>query len=226
MAKLFLLRHIKSVWNEENRFTGQTDIPLNQKELGDAKVLASKIAKLKIDKIYSSALFRNQDTISRILQNINDKYLVFVHLDEGLMKDWGNYKSINKKEFPVYVTEALNERYYGKLQGLNKKEVMKKYGEAKVQLWRRSYDIAPPGGESLKDVEKRTTKFFNKYIKRDLLLGKNILIVGSHNPLRAIIKLIEKISEDDIINMEVPYGGFMEYELNKLLKVTNKKILK
>jgi 2,3-bisphosphoglycerate-dependent phosphoglycerate mutase len=141
------------------------------------------------------------------------------------MEKWGNYEKLNENNIPIYVSEKLNERYYGKLQGLNKDETKKKYGEEKVRLWRRSYEVAPPTGESLKDVMKRTIPFYKKYIERDLKSGKNVLIVASHNSLRAIVKYIEKISDKDIINLEIPYAGLIEYDFDEFLKLKNKKIL-
>ena len=99
---------------------------------------------------------------------------------------------------------------------------MQKYGQEKVHLWRRSYKVAPPGGESLADVCKRTTSFYKKYIEKDLKDGKNVLIVASHNSLRAIIKYVENISDEDIINLEIPYGGIVEYELDETLKIREK----
>ncbi len=225
MAKLFLLRHLKSQWNEENRFTGQMDVPLAESEIYKAKELAEKIFQFRIDKIYTSSLFRNQDTTARIFEYGNVKYPVFIHLDGGKMKKWGNYIDISENDVPVFVTEKLNERYYGKLQGESKKEAIKKYGAEKVHLWRRSYNLAPPAGESLKDVVKRTTRFFKKYVEKDLKAGKNVLIVASHNSLRAIVKHLEKISNKDIINLEIDYGGLLEYEIDGSLKIINKKIL-
>ena len=139
------------------------------------------------------------------------------------MKDWGHFIDISINDIPVFVTEKLNERHYGKLQGENKEEMIKKYGEEKVRLWRRSYNIAPPAGESLADVYKRTNLFYGKYIKKDLKLGKNVLIVASHNALRAIAKYIEKISNEAIINLEIPYGGLIEYEFDDNLIMKNKK---
>jgi 2,3-bisphosphoglycerate-dependent phosphoglycerate mutase len=100
---------------------------------------------------------------------------------------------------------------------------MEKYGKEKVKLWRRSYKIAPPGGESLKDVVKRTVPFYKRFIESDLKKGKNVLIVASHNSLRAIVKYVEKISDDDIINVEIPYAGLIEYDFDKSLKLRNKK---
>jgi len=225
MPKLVLLRHIKSQWNEENRFTGWMDVPLDENETYKAKELADKIFQFKIDKIYSSPLFRNKDTVSRIFEYGNKKYPIFLHLDKGKMKDWGHFVDISEDDVSVFVTEKLNERYYGKIQGENKESAMKKYGEEKVHLWRRSYKIAPPGGESLADVYKRTIPFYRKYIERDLKEGKNVLIVASHNSLRAIVKYVENISDDDIINVEIPYSGLIEYEFDDNLNLKNKKIL-
>lgn len=211
MAKLFLLRHFKSQWNLENRFTGWVDVPLIKENPNKIKEISREIFKNKIDAIYSSPLFRNQDSVVKILDYVPGKYPVFIHLDKGKMKKWGNFREINKNYIPVYISENLNERYYGKLQGQNKKEVMKKYGADKVHLWRRGFKNAPPEGESLEQTYKRTIPFFKKYIEKDLKKGKNVLIVASHNSLRALIKYLEKISDKDIINIEVDYGGLINY---------------
>ncbi|MFH1967758.1 MAG: histidine phosphatase family protein [bacterium] len=212
MAKLFLLRHLKSQWNEDNRFAGWTDGPIAKKESVKALELANEIFKGGIDVVYTSPLFRNQDTVARIFECVEYKYPFFIHLDNGKMKKWGNYTDISANDTPTYVSENLNERYYGKLQGLNKKETIKKYGEEKVRLWRRSYDIAPPGGESEKDVYKRTTPFFKKYIEKNLEKRENVLIVASHNSLRAIVKYIESIPDEKIIDLEIPFGALLKYE--------------
>lgn len=215
MARLFLLRHIKSKWNEENRFAGWTDGPLARNEIYKAGEIAKKIFQFKIDKIYSSSLFRNEDTIARIFEYDDKKYPFFVHLDKGKMRDWGNFIDISTDDVPVFITEKLNEKYYGKLQGENKNKAIKKYGQKKVRLWRRSYNVAPPGGESLASVYKRTVPFYRKYIEKDLRRGENVLIVASHNSLRSIVKYLEKISNNDIINLEIPYGGLMVYNFTK-----------
>jgi 2,3-bisphosphoglycerate-dependent phosphoglycerate mutase len=224
MPKLFLLRHIKSQWNEENRFTGWMDVPLDENEIPKAKELADKIFKYKLDKIYTSALFRNMDTIARMFEFGNKKYPVFIRLDKGKMQKWGHFIDISEDDVSVFVSESLNERYYGKLQGENKDTAIKKYGEEKVHLWRRSYDIAPPGGESLKDVYKRTIPFYKKYAEKDLRSGKDVLIVASHNSLRSIAKYIENISDKDIINYEIPYGGLIGYEFDSMMKPGSRKI--
>ncbi len=187
MAKLILLRHLESQWNKENRFTGWTDIPLSKDGVESAKEVAGKLVDFEIDEVYTSPLIRNTETVSLILGNLG------------------------KKDLPIVIDKALDERNYGKLQGLNKDEMKVKYGEAQVRLWRRSWDEAPPGGESLKDVYNRAVPFYKKYIEKDLKAGKNVLIVASHNSLRALVKYIENISEENIINLEIPTGSIKEY---------------
>lgn len=224
MPKLILLRHFKSQWNLENRFAGWTDGPLCQEGKENARDIAEKLSQFTIDKIYTSPLFRNQDTVARVFE-CTSKYPFFIHLDGGKMQKWGNFTDISENDVPVFVSEKLNERYYGKFQGENKEIAKQKYGENQVRLWRRSYNIAPPGGECLKAVTKRTTPFYKKYIEKDLKNGKNVLIVASHNSLRAIVKYVEKISDKDIIDLEIPYAGLIEYELDESLNLKNKRIL-
>lgn len=184
MAKLILLRHLESQWNKENKFTGWTDVPLSKEGIESAKEVARKLIGFKIDIIYTSPLIRNRETVSLVIKN---------------------------KNISIIEDKALDERNYGKLQGLNKDEVKKQYGQEQVRLWRRSWDQAPPGGESLKDVYNRAVPFYKKYIENDLKQGKNVLVVASHNSLRAIVKYIEKISDKDIIDVEMPFGGLKEY---------------
>lgn len=210
MAKLILLRHLKSQWNLENRFTGWVDVPLAKGERKKAKEIAKKVFKFKIDRIYTSPLIRNECSVAALFEG-DKKYPIFAHIDGGRRQKWASFKQINKAGVPVFVSEALNERHYGRLQGLNKADTMKKYGKGKVRLWRRSYMLAPPGGESLRQVYKRVAPFYKKYIEKDLRSGKNVLVVASHNSLRAIVKHVEKISDDDIINVEIPYGGVKVY---------------
>jgi 2,3-bisphosphoglycerate-dependent phosphoglycerate mutase len=201
MAKLFLLRHLKSQWNEENRFTGWTDVPLSEEGVEGAKDRAEKFKGERIDIVYTSPLVRNRETVRLVLENLGQKNL------------------------PVIADEALNERNYGILTGFNKDEMKKKYGEERIRIWRRSYDVAPPKGESLEDVCNRTTPFFRKYAEKDLKDGKNVLIVASHNSLRAIMKYIEKIPDEKIIDAEIPFGGLIEYDFDERGNLINKKEL-
>lgn len=214
MAKLFLLRHLKSQWNLENRFAGWVDNPLSKEGSDMAKTVAEGIVGQSFDVIYTSRLIRNVQTVIKILRNIGDKYPIFMHLDGGRMEKWGNFGG-GGNHIPTYVSEKLNERYYGSLQGLDKKEVAEKYGEEKTKLWRRGFNNDPPGGgEGLDEVVKRTIPFYKKYIEKDLMAGKNILVVASHNSLRAIVKYIENIPDDKIINVELPFGALIKYEFD------------
>lgn len=188
MAKLFLQRHLESQWNLENKFTGWTDVPLSQDGIDSAKEAAGQLKGLEINKVYTSPLIRNRESAVLILKNLG------------------------KENLPIIADKSLDERNYGKLQGLNKDDVKNQYGPEQVRLWRRSYDIAPPGGESLKDVYKRAVPFFKKYVEEDLKSGKNILVVASHNSLRAIVKYIENIPDDKIIDLELPFGALVKYD--------------
>lgn len=215
MAKLFLLRHLKSQWNEDNRFAGWVDNPLSSEGRRQAKEIAKNLISERIDIVYTSPLIRNMETVIKIFENLEgNRYPLFVRLDGGKMSRWGNFTRLSQENIPAYVSEKLNERYYGKLQGLNKEEITKQYGEKKVHLWRRAFNVAPPGGESLKDVYKRAVPFFKKYAERDLKNGKNILIVASHNSLRALVKYIEKISNEKIADVELPFGAMITYEFD------------
>jgi len=188
MAKLILLRHLQSQWNKENRFTGWTDIPLSKEGIESAQETARKLAAFQIDKVYTSPLLRNKETVSLILDNLKIK------------------------DLPIMIDKAFDERNYGKLQGLNKDDAKKQFGAEQVHLWRRSWLESPPEGESLKDVFQRTIPFFKKYIESDLREGKNVLVVASHNSLRAIVKYVEKISDEKIIDLEIPYAGILAYD--------------
>lgn len=225
MAKLFLLRHFKSQWNLENRFTGWVDVPLTKGWENEAKKVSKKIFRNKISSVYSSPLVRNENSVLALFENIK-KYPIFIHLDKGKMKRWGKFKEINKNYIPVYISQNLNERYYGRLQGENKVKMMKKYGKEQVHLWRRGFSNVPPGGESLRGTYRRAAPFYRKYVEKDLKKGKNVLIVASHNSLRALIKHIEKISNEDIINVEVGYGGLLVYQFDKFLNLKKKNIVK
>ena len=188
MAKLILLRHLQSQWNKENRFTGWTDVSLSEEGRSEAKKVAQKLQDLKIDQIYTSPLVRNKETALLIL------------------------KELNQENVPIITNQALNERAYGKLTGLNKDEAKKQYGEEQIRLWRRSWGQAPPEGESLKDVYDRVIPFYQEQIEKDLKQGKNILVVASHNSLRALVKYLEGISDEEIINLEIATGELKKYD--------------
>ncbi|MCX6722121.1 MAG: histidine phosphatase family protein [Candidatus Staskawiczbacteria bacterium] len=214
MAKLFLLRHLKSQWNLENRFAGWVDNPLSKEGSDMAKTVAQGIVGQNFDVIYTSPLIRNMQTVIKILKNIGEKYPLFIHLDGGKMQKWGNFSG-EGNYISAFVSEKLNERYYGSLQGLDKKEIAEKYGEDQAKLWRRGFNNDPPGGgEGLDEVVKRAVPFYKKYIEKDLKAGKNVLVVSSHNSLRAIVKYIENIPEKEIVNLELPFGALVKYDFD------------
>ncbi|OGZ67872.1 MAG: hypothetical protein A3D44_02435 [Candidatus Staskawiczbacteria bacterium RIFCSPHIGHO2_02_FULL_42_22] len=216
MAKLYLLRHLKSQWNKEKRFAGWGDNPLSDEGRAQAKEIAEKLVHEKIDKVYTSELVRNTETVLRIFETTSNQYPLFMHLDGGKRQTWGNFSdAVLQNVVLVGVSEKLNERYYGNLQGMLHEDMIKKYGEDQIHIWRRSYNVKPPGGESMKDTYKRAIPFFKKYVQKDLAAGKNVLVVASHNSLRAIVKHIENISDEDITNVELPFGALVQYEYSE-----------
>jgi 2,3-bisphosphoglycerate-dependent phosphoglycerate mutase len=212
MAKLYLQRHLKSQWNLENRFAGWVDNPLSKESNIVAEQIAKEIEQISFSKIYSSALFRNMDTIAKIFDFIPNKYPLFMHVDGGKAQEWANYGNPSINEMPVCVSEKLNERSYGELQGLDKAELMKKYGEEKLHSWRRNYNEAPPGGESGKDTYERVVPFFKEFAEKDLKEGKDILVVASHGSLRVIIKYLENMTDEDFGILELPFGALVKYD--------------
>ncbi|MBK7816210.1 MAG: 2,3-diphosphoglycerate-dependent phosphoglycerate mutase [Sphingobacteriaceae bacterium] len=201
MAQLVIFRHGQSTWNLENKFTGWVDVDLTPKGVDEAKAAGEKIKNFKFDHAYSSDLKRAQKTLSTALEVAKHPAIT-----------------------PVY-NKALNERMYGDLQGLNKTETAKKYGEEQVKIWRRSYDIPPPNGESLKDTAARVLPYFEKEIVPKLKEGKNIVIVAHGNSLRALIMYLEKMTPEQILEFEIGTGQPRLYELDKDLKVISAKNL-
>ena len=199
MSKLIILRHGESEWNKLNLFTGWEDVSLTDQGKIEAKKAAFAIQNLKVDVnyAYTSALKRARNTIEIVLY-------------------------ILKKDIPIVSDQALNERNYGSLTGMNKDEARKKWGDEQVKLWRRSYDIAPENGESLKDTCDRTTPYFKKNILPKLHDGQNVLITAHGNSLRSIIMHVEQLSEEEIINVEITTGIpiVYEYENKKIIKKT------
>ncbi len=220
MIKLVIVRHGQSIWNLENKFTGWTDIDLSENGIKEAKE-AGKILKsknYKFDIAYTSILKRAQDTLKYILEE----------LDETNIEIKKSYK--------------LNERHYGALQGLNKDETRKKYGDEQVKLWRRSMFIKPPAlsldderypgndikykdlnkeklptTENLEDTINRVIDYWNSDIKKDLLNNKNVIIVAHGNSLRGLIKYLDNVSDEEIMNIELPTGRPICYELDENL---------
>jgi len=201
MARLVLLRHGESQWNLENRFTGWVDVPLTPRGVQEAKNAGDKLRGFKFDRAFTSVLVRANETLRLALN------------------------AIGQSNIPVEKDKALNERKYGELQGLNKAETAKKYGEAQVKIWRRSYDVPPPGGESLKDTAERVLPYYEQTIKPHLLKGETILVAAHGNSLRALIMELEQLSREQVLELNIPTGAPLLYELDGTGKVVNHRYL-
>lgn len=203
IRNLILVRHGQSEWNEKNLFTGWENPGLTEKGSEEAKHAGMLIKQLDIrfDCLFTSALVRAQLTGSIILDKIDQN-------DLNIIKD-----------------KALNERFYGDLQGLNKDECREKWGEDLVQTWRRSFDKGPPGGETLKETGERVLPYYLNDIHPLILENKNILIAAHGNSLRSLIKYLDGISDEDIVKLEIPTGAPIHYQFDENGKVVNKKNL-
>ena len=189
---LILVRHGQSEWNAKNLFTGWKDPGLTEQGVSEAKNAGKLILEQKIDfdVMYTSMLSRAQKTGDIIL---------------GIL---------NHKEIPIIKNEALNERHYGSLAGLNKDDARKKWGDEQVHIWRRSFDMPPPDGESLKDTADRVLPYFETEIMPKVISGSSILIAAHGNSLRALIMKLDSISSEDIVKLEIPTGAPIQYEFN------------
>ncbi|QVE49429.1 2,3-bisphosphoglycerate-dependent phosphoglycerate mutase [Chlamydia crocodili] len=212
MAFLILLRHGKSVWNEKNLFTGWVDIPLSQKGIDEAIHAGQVIKDLPIDCIFTSSLVRSLMTALLAMTHHNSKKIPYIVHDDEQKKQMSRiYSDEEKNMIPLYRSSALNERMYGELQGKNKKETAEKFGEEQVKLWRRSYKTAPPSGESLYDTGQRTVPYFEETIFPLLKNSKNVFISAHGNSLRSLIMDIEKLSEEEVLSLELPTGKPIVY---------------
>lgn len=214
MNYLILVRHGQSRWNLENRFAGWVDVPLSEKGIREAMDCAEELANVELDVAFTSKLSRAQETLFLILAK-QKKTGVFLH--ENIKRDkWSHHPSrFDDTEIPIYSSDSLNERFYGNLQGQNKQEAKEVYGEEQVFIWRRSYDIQPPGGESLKDTYERTIPYFKEHIFPQLEDGKNVIVAAHGNSLRSMVKYIENISDEDITKLEIATGKPLYYQFVK-----------
>jgi len=227
-AKLVLVRHGKSLWNAQNRFTGWVDVPLDAAGWAEAKRAGELLADFEFDAAFSSHLQRAIVTLNVILrENKSEKKPIFAPAEKTLPRQ--KYAPDPKKEFPaILFATALAERHYGDLQGRVKSEVLAEVGEVQFKKWRRGYDTPPPNGESLKDTFERAAPYFQKEILPILKNGKTVLISAHGNSLRALTKFLEKISDDEIVGLEIPTGTPIVYDLavkNGEIKILKKEIL-
>lgn len=197
MAFLTLIRHGQSTYNLQNRFTGNTDVELTPLGEEEAKLAGKKLVNITFSIAYTSMLRRAQETLRIVLEEMKQTTI------------------------PIVKTLAFNERKYGDLQGLDKAETVLKYGEAQVEIWRRSYDVCPPEGESLKDTFKRVVPYYKQEIEPKLKAGKNILTVAHGNSLRALMMYLENISPEGISEVNIATGSPRLYTFDKELKLIN-----
>ncbi len=200
MPKLILVRHGQSLWNLEDRFTGWVDVPLTPKGREEARGAAHKLASVHIDVAYTSELTRAQDTLALIMEEMG-------------------------RDLPTIKDAALNERHYGDLQGLNKTQTSEKFGKEQVHIWRRSYDVPPPNGESLEMTAARTLPFFERCILGDIYQGKSVLVVAHGNSNRSIVMKLDNLSREEVLELNLGTAVPLVYDLTLEGHVVSKEIL-
>jgi 2,3-bisphosphoglycerate-dependent phosphoglycerate mutase len=211
MSNLILIRHGESQWNLENRFTGWVDVPLSAKGEQEAKAAGEKLKSYKFDKAFTSKLQRANKTLMYILE------------------------ASGQTQIPISYDNALNERHYGALQGLNKAETAQKYGEEQVKIWRRSYDVPPPKektdlnpdgtSESLKDTAARTLPYWEKMIFPEIKNGKNIIVAAHGNSLRSIVMHLDNLTKEQVLELNIPTGAPLLYVFDSNGTIIEKKYL-
>ncbi len=197
---LVLVRHGQSDWNLKNLFTGWKDVDLTDKGIAEAREAGRKLKAqgIKFDVAFTSALIRAQRTLDLMLEELG------------------------QSKIPVFKDQALNERDYGDLVGLNKDDARKKWGEEQVHIWRRSYDVAPPGGESLRDTAARVLPYYIQEILPRVLRGERVLVSAHGNSLRALVMVLDKHSTESILKLNIETGVPMIYRLNADSTVASK----
>ncbi len=200
MAYLVLVRHGQSEWNALGQWTGLTDVELTEQGREEARKAARELEDITFHRAHTSQLKRAQDTLGHILEELG------------------------QAELEARRHAALNERDYGELTGKNKWQVKEEHGEEKFTLWRRSWDHQVPGGETLKDVHDRVVPYYEEHIAKDLKAGHNVIVAAHGNTLRALVKHLEDIHEDNVDAVEIGTGEVYVYEIDEDGKVVGKQI--
>ena len=200
MPHLILVRHGQSLWNLEDRFTGWVDVPLTDLGREEARNAGKKLAGMSLQVAYTSSLQRAQNTLALIMESA------------GI-------------SLPTIRDQALNERHYGDLQGLNKAQTAEKFGKDQVHIWRRSFDVPPPNGESLEMTAARTLPFFERCILGDIAQGKNVLVVAHGNSNRSIVMQLDGLSKEEVLELNLGTAVPLVYDLNLDGSVISKQIL-
>lgn len=201
MKQLVLIRHGESQWNLENRFTGWVDVPLTPRGEEEAKAAGQKLQSFRFDQAFTSVLTRAIKTLEIVLS------------------------VTGQTDLKVEKNQALNERMYGDLQGLNKAETVEKHGADQVKIWRRSFDVPPPGGESLKDTAERVIPYYQEKVWPVLASGESILVVAHGNSLRALVMHLNQLSREEVLELNIPTGAPWLFELDDEGNVLNHRYL-
>jgi 2,3-bisphosphoglycerate-dependent phosphoglycerate mutase len=209
MVKLILMRHGQSQWNLYNLFTGWVDIPLSSAGVEESLEGGRHIQSQPIDIIFTSTLIRAQMTAMLVMTvHQSGKVPIILHPGEGRLEEWAQIHSplAASQMIPVIRAWELNERMYGELQGVNKKELADKYGAEQVQIWRRSFDVPPPGGESLQMTAARSIPYFQENIMPCLEHGQNVFVAAHGNSLRSIIMHLDGLTPQEVVRLELATG--------------------
>ncbi len=226
MSELILVRHGESIWNLQNRFTGWVDVSLSHNGMREAERAGELLADHVFDIAFTSALLRAQDSLYEILKRNHhcDQY-VRVH---ELSSEWYEHfipTVDDRKELKIHVSEKLNERYYGDLQGMDKDAARQRFGDEQVHIWRRSYDVPPPNGESLKMTASRALPYYQSHIIPRLRKGEHVLVSAHGNSLRAIIMHIERMTPEQILAYELKTGAPHRYRFDADGELVGKSVL-
>ncbi len=226
MSTLILVRHGQSIWNLQNRFTGWVDVSLSHQGMEEAERVGQRLASEHFDVAFTSVLLRAQDTLYEILKH-NRHCQQYVRVHERNLERYEHFTPAagDANELKIYISEKLNERFYGDLQGLNKDHARQQFGDEQVHQWRRSYDVPPPNGESLKMTAERTLPYFHRCIDPQLQAGRTVLVSAHGNSLRAIIMHIEHMTAAQIIDYELATGTPHVYKFDNSLHLIDKRIL-
>ena len=200
---LVLVRHGQSEWNRKNLFTGWKNVDLTEQGVAEAEKAAALLKErgFRFDEAFTSDLIRAQRTLDIILDKTG------------------------QKDIPITRDQALNERDYGDLVGLNKDDARKKWGDEQVHIWRRSYDVPPPGGESLKDTAERAVPYFRKRILPKVIAGENVIVSAHGNSLRAIIMWLDRLTPEQVVKLELGTGVPIVYRFDEHGDVVAKEVL-
>jgi len=230
MSQLILIRHGQSLWNAANKFTGWVDVPLSERGRAEATIASCKLRTYRVNVCFTSKLMRALETTVICLTECDEicggRIPILKHdADDPDWHGWDRYAGNADDELPIFTSAALDERFYGALQGLNKAETAERFGEDQVNEWRRSYATRPPGGESLEDTQNRVLPFFNSRIMSHITRGDNVLVAAHGNSLRAIIMQLDQLEPEQVSELELDTGVPIIYTFDEVGNLIDKTVL-